>query len=230
MARKPAKKKTTNVRKVAQATKEQPVAASWKQKIKIAVLFPYLLLVFGFTGLAASVTIAVEKAHLLQHPKVELVCDLNPLYSCGNVIMSPQSKTFGISNENYGIILFSGILAVGLMTLAGARPKKWFWQLFFGGMFAFALTILYLWHLSIYVIGSICLFCTSVWISAWTVCMVLFSWMYDEGLFKSLPQATQKPLAWVRQNSISFWLGWILLLAALTVKHFWYFYGPHLGF
>jgi uncharacterized membrane protein len=203
---------------------------AWVKKLKIAVIFPYMLLIFGFTGLAASVVINVEKSELIQHPKAELLCNLNPLYSCSNVITSKHSKTLGISNEVYGLGLFGGIIAVGLMTLAGARPKKWFWQAFLAFMGLFMLTILYLWYQSIFVIGSICIFCTTVWLSAWTITMVLYTWAYDQKALSKLPKSLQPALAFKRKYAVYIWGGMILLFALIVVKHFWYFYGPHLGF
>lgn len=199
-------------------------------KFKIAVIFPYVLIVFGLIGFMASVAISVEKADLLAHPKADIFCNINPLYSCSSVITSKQSKLFGISNEVYGLGLFGGILAVGLSTLAAAKPKKWFWQMFALIMSVFSVMILYLWYQSIFKIGAICIFCTTVWFSGWTLTSALLTWCYDQKVFENLPSFTKPILAFTRRHAVKVWLFWILLLAGLTLKHFWYFYGPKLGF
>ena len=136
---------------------KQPVAA-WRKKLSIAFMFPYILIIFGLAGAAASIIINTEKVDLIRHPKTVLACDLNPVYSCGNVIDSKRSKTFGIANELIGIAMFSGVFAVGVMVLAGSRPKKWFWLLLLAVMVGFNIATLTLWYESVYVIGSLCIF------------------------------------------------------------------------
>ena len=200
------------------------------KKLKIGLIFPYLLVLFGAAGLVASTTINIEKTNLLQHPKTELFCDLNPVYSCGNVITSKQSKTFGVSNELYGMALFTAILTVGVMVLAGAKPKQWLWKLFMLGMIGFMVFVLYLWTQSVYVIGFLCILCTTVWVSGWTITAALYSWLYDQKLFTKVPNYLVQPLAWLRKYSVGVWLGLIVTLVVFTMKHFWYYYGRHLWF
>lgn len=211
-------------------TAKKPVAKTWKDRLRISVIFPFIVTFFGFTGMAASVVINIEKEDLLLHPKTVLVCDLNPIYSCANVITSKQSKTLGISNELFGIAMFGGIAAVGMTLIAGAQPKKWFWQLFMGGMAAFTLTTVYLWYQSVYTIGSLCIFCSSVWFSGWAITTSLYAQTYDQLLYKKVPKELSSLLKWIRNNILLVWFCGILLLTLLTLKHFWYYYGPHFGF
>jgi len=205
-------------------------SSSWRQKLAIAVIFPYILMFFGLVGLSASIIINTEKVDLIRHPKTVLACDLNPVYSCGNVIDSKRSKTFGIANELIGTALFSGIFAVGLMVLAGSKPKKWFWQLFFAAMLAFSVATLALWHESVYVIGSLCIFCSTVWFSGWAITVGLFTWIYDQKYFAKAQKDVAEVLAYARKYNFGVWLGIMLVLVAFTLKHFWYYYGPKLGF
>lgn len=210
--------------------KSTNAGSSWRNKLKIAFIFPYILMFFGLSGLTASIIINTEKVEKIKHPKTVLACDLNPVYSCGNVIDSKRSKTLGIANELIGTAMFSGIFAVGLMTLAGSKPKKWFWQLFFFAMIAFSLATLFLWHESVYVIGSLCIFCSTVWFSGWAITMSLFSWLYDQKYFANAQKDVAEVLAYVRKYNVAVWLSVMLLLVAFTLKHFWYYYGPVLGF
>jgi hypothetical protein len=76
--------------------------ANVKKNLTALKLFPVFLIVFGAFGLFASGAIAVEKEHLLKNPETELVCNLNPIYSCSNVFLSKQSQAFGVSNELSG--------------------------------------------------------------------------------------------------------------------------------
>ena len=202
----------------------------WRQKIKIATLFPYLLLVFGFTGAGASVIISIEKQELLKHPKTVLACDLNPIYSCGNVIDSKRSALLGIPNELIGIMMFTGIFTVGLLLLAGAKPKEWFFKIFMAGMTLFSAMTIFLWHESVYVIGSLCIFCSSVWFSGWAITMALFTYTYDKGFYTKAQKDVAEVLAFIRKYNVAVWALTITILVAFTLNHFWYYYGPRLGF
>lgn len=205
-------------------------SSAWLSKIKIATLFPFILIFFGLVGVAASIIINTEKVQLIRHPKTVLACDLNPIYSCGNVIDTTQSKTLGIANELIGLAIFSVITCVGVMVLAGSKPKKWFWLLFMASMCAFGAATLYLWYQSVYVIGSLCIFCSTLWLSGWAVTMSLFTWLYDQNYFAKAQKDIAEVLLYLRRYNIAVWCAVILVLIMFTLKHFWYYYGPHLGF
>lgn len=201
----------------------------WRSWLSLSKAFPLILIIFGLTGLLASSAISIEKVSLLKDPTAELVCNINPIYSCGNVINSKQSSVFGFSNELMGIAMFSAIITVGVVVLSGSQLKPWIWKLFMLGMVGSMAFVLWFFYQSVYVIGSLCIFCSIVWFSTWTITTSLFAWAYDQKLI-NVPKSLEKIVAVKRKYIISIWLILILTLVALIIKHFWFFYGPKFGF
>jgi uncharacterized membrane protein len=200
--------------------------SSLRVALKPVTSFPYILIIFGLTGLAAALAFAAEKEHLLKNPGIELACNLNPVYSCSNVFLSPQAQIVGVSNEYFGIAIFGALITVGVVILAGATMKKWFWQLFILGMIGAMAVVFWFFYQSVYVIGSLCIFCSIVWLSTWTITVAGFSWMYDTKLLptSAVPQRIFKV---IREYNVLIWFLLLFLFATLIVKHFWYYYGQY---
>jgi len=206
----------------------QKMWSKLKKNLIALKLFPVFLIVFGAVGLLASGAIAVEKEHLLKNPQTELICNLNPIYSCSNVFLSKQSQAFGVSNELLGIAIFAALITLGVIIFAGATMKKWLWYTYLAGMIGFMAMVVWFFGQSVYVIGSLCIFCSMVWFSAWTLTASGFAWIYDMGYLKSIKKMA-RPLAFMRRNIISAWLVFLLLLIGLALNHFWYYYGQYFG-
>ena len=196
------------------------------KNIKSIEKFPLVLLVFGLIGLAASIAIAAEKEHLLKNPGTELACNINPIYSCSNVFMSEQSHILGISNEYLGIAVFGALIAVGVVLFAGARLKRWFWQLFLLGMLGSMAVVFWFFYQSVYVIGSLCIFCSIVWFSTWTITVTGFSWIVDTKQIV-IKKRYEKLVSIVRKNAALIWFLLVLTFATLILHHFWYYYGQY---
>lgn len=186
------------------------------------------LLIFGATGLAASVAISIEKTELIKNPESKLVCDLNPVYSCGKIIDSAPSQTLGLPNEILGMIMFSVLITVGVIMLTGAVMKKWFWQLFLVGMLGFMISVIRLFYISVYDIGALCVLCSAVWFSGWTITTAGYAWVYDQGILKT-KKRYGSALKFIRRNIVGFWLLLIMIFIFVALNHFWYYYGQYFG-
>lgn len=53
------------------------------------------LLIAGAIGLVASMTLTVEKIDILLDPSYVPSCNINPILSCGSVMMTPQASLLG---------------------------------------------------------------------------------------------------------------------------------------
>src|SRR5438270_47401 len=107
-------------------------AASAPQEINRLTLvkaMPWLLLIGGAIALLASVMLSVEVFDRLKNPHYVPVCNLNPILSCTSVADSRQAHAFGMPNYFIGIAGYAAVAAIGASMLAGARFKRWFWQL-----------------------------------------------------------------------------------------------------
>lgn len=195
---------------------------------KHAKTFAVVLILFGLVGLVASVMISEEKLSLIRHPDQSLVCDLNPVYACGKIIDSGSSKLLGFSNEIIGIFMFTVLITTGVVLLADAKLKAWYWHFFLVGMLGFMGFVFYLFYQSVYVIGNLCVLCTTVWFAGWTITVRGFDWMYDQKLIRT-NKKNQHLLAYIRRNSIGIWLALIMVAVGLVISHFWYYYGQYFG-
>jgi uncharacterized membrane protein len=201
-----------------------------KKSLALKKSFPIILIVFGLVGLLASAVINIEKSHLLRNPNSELGCNLNPVYSCGSVIMTKQSEILGFSNELMGMAMFAAIVTVGVVLLAGGELKAWFWRLFVMGMVGSMVFVGWFFYQSVYVINALCIFCSLVWFSTWAITVAVATWSYDRGYLPKIPKAAKEYVQRTRQNIGYVWLGGIVLAAILILHHFWYFYGQYFGY
>ena len=230
MAQKKSKNKKVIVEKSAVPEKKTRLA-SWQKHIQVTKIFPHILVLFGMVGLLASSILIIEKITLLREPAADLSCNLNPIYSCSNVIKSEQAEVLGFPNELMGIAMFAALITLGVVLFAKAKLPNWFWKLFALGMLGSMSFVIWFFYQSVYVVGSLCIFCSSIWFSTWTISVVGYSWLYDKGFFQLKEGSILARIAsLLRKNVGLVWFLFILLIATLILNHFWYYYGPVLGF
>ena len=130
--------------------------------------YPYILIMSGIIGILTSFLLVLDKIELLKNPNLELPCNINPLISCGPVINTWQASVFfGIPNPMFGIIGFSIVLTIGLLTLFNASPNQKFWKLFIIGISLATLFTHWLIFQSVFQIGALCLYCMITWAVVW---------------------------------------------------------------
>lgn len=198
-----------------------------KQKIiKQLKTFPVFFIVFSLLALAASAMIAIEKEHLLKNPDANLACSINPVYSCSSVITSPQANILGFSNEYLGIALYGGLIAIGFTLLAGAKYKPWLYQLIWLALLGSMGVVIWFFYQSVYTIGALCIYCSTVWFSTWTLFIGYSRWLVNKKFIK-IPKQYQHYAQAFAQNAPLIWFLFILLIAGLILEHFWYYYGQY---
>ena len=137
------------------------------------VVFPITLIITGILGWIASFGLTLERLHVMANPAATTACDISPFISCKSVMLSEQASLFGFPNPLIGIAAFFAPVLIGVAILAGAKFKGWFWNLFLGGTFLAMIFVVWLLSQSVYVIGSLCIYCMVAWTATiplfWTV-------------------------------------------------------------
>lgn len=194
---------------------------------KIQDTFPYILIIGGLVALFAAITLTIEKIEVLKNPAHHLSCSLDPILACGPVMMSEQATAFwNIPNPSIGLVAFGMFVMTGLSLLAGAKMKPWFWKMYAVGVSAGIAFTLWLMYQTVYNIEALCIYCMMVWAVMFTTGWYLFQYLLAEKHIRLNKKFTD----FVRRHHLDILLAWFLVIAALILNHFWYYYGPKLGF
>ena len=168
--------------------------------------------------------LAIEEFHHLKHPDAPLNCDLNPIVSCGPAMDVWQGHALlGIPNQFLGIITFTVMLTMGMALLAGARFKRWFWLGLQAGMFAGFVFVTWFIYQSIWVLEHLCPYCMVTWVAT----IVGFWYIFLYGLRAEhfrLQGRWNKAALFVQKHHADILALWFLVLIALILNHFWYFW------
>ncbi len=168
----------------------------------------------GAIGLYAAFALAWDKVKLLEDPSFVPGCDLNPVLSCGSVMVTDQAEVFGFPNPFMGLIGFSVVVTLGAVVAAGLVPdRRLLAGLALGAVGGLAL-VHWLAFQSLYRIGALCPWCMVVWsvtipTAVWSVLVAGRSYS-ESGLLRGL---------WgVRYLVVLFWY---LAIAVLILIRFW---------
>jgi uncharacterized membrane protein len=127
------------------------------------VALALLLIVAGVLGIWAAFELTMDRFSTLENPSGALSCDLNLIVQCTKNLGSWQGSLFGFPNPIIGLVTWPATIVVGMSLLAGSRFPRWYWLLFnLGLLFAFAF-IVFLSTQSIFVLGTLCLWCMLTW-------------------------------------------------------------------
>jgi uncharacterized membrane protein len=121
------------------------------------------VLIAGVVGLAAAVTLTIEKIKLLENPAYVPSCSINPVLSCGSVMVTPQAAAFGFPNPLIGIVAFSVVVVSGVLAIAKVPLPRWYWAGLAVGTTLGVVFIHWLIYQSLYTIGALCPYCMVVW-------------------------------------------------------------------
>lgn len=199
-----------------------------KRGITLAKALPYVLVIAGLIGVYCAFVLSQDKITLIEHPKAHLDCSLDPIVACGNVISSNQGHAFGFPNPFLGLAGYAAVATIGVAMLAGGAFKRWFWLTVEAG-FVLALGFLY-WLLfqSLYRIHNLCPYCLVVDVVTITAFWYVTLYNIDQ---KNIPLPKGKPQAiyrWIRRHHLDILIAWFIIVTAIILKHFWYYYGQKL--
>ncbi len=191
-------------------------------------VLPYLLVIGGIIGYTASFILMFDKIKILENPHYIPSCSLNPIISCGSVMQSSQANVFGFPNPIIGLGTFAALAVIGIAILAGAKFKRWFWLGLETGLalgLAFAYWLLFE---SLYRIHALCPYCLAVDVVLIIVFWYVSLYVVDNHYINLSKGQLAKAYSWIRRHHLDILVLWFLILVALILKHFWYYFGKHL--
>jgi uncharacterized membrane protein len=121
------------------------------------------ILVAGVVGLVAAFTLTVEKIEILINPAYVPSCSINPVLSCGSVMVTEQASAFGFPNPLIGIVAFTVVVVTGVLALAKVSLPRWYWIGLALGTLLGTAFVHWLIFQSLYRIGALCPYCMGVW-------------------------------------------------------------------
>jgi len=121
------------------------------------------VLIAGVVGLAAALALTIEKIEILLDPDYVPSCSINPVLSCGSVMITPQASVFGFPNSLIGIVAFTVVLVTGVLAVAKVELPRWYWVGLAIGTLLGAVFVHWLAWQSLYSIGALCPYCMVVW-------------------------------------------------------------------
>ena len=140
-----------------------PVATDERSAVSVPTASAVWVLIAGVIGLAAAFTLTVEKIELLINPAYIPTCSINPVLSCGSVMVTHQASVFGFPNPLIGVISFTVVVVTGVLAVAKVPLPRWYWAGLAIGSLLGAVFVHWLIFQSLYRIGALCPYCMVVW-------------------------------------------------------------------
>ncbi len=138
-------------------------------------LSAWWVLIAGLIGLVASMTLTVEKIDILEDPSYVPSCNINPILSCGSVMITPQASLLGFPNPLLGLVAFTVVVVTGLLALTKVALPQWYWVGLTIGVVVGAVFVHWLIYQSLYRIGALCPYCMVVWAVTMSLLVVVAS-------------------------------------------------------
>jgi len=174
----------------------------------------------GAVGWLAAFTLAVEKARLLEDPTYIPTCSINPILSCGSVMMTPQAEAFGFPNPFIGVAGFALLTAVGAALIAGAPLPRWLWLSVQAGLTFAVLFVHWLFFQSVYRIEALCPYCMVVWVV--TIVAFLYCTLYNVSRGNlPVPRALRGVANFASRYHGVVLTTWVAVLVLLIGEAFW---------
>ncbi len=125
---------------------------------------PWILLFSGIIGLFAAFTLMQDKVAILSDPNYVPSCNINPVLSCGSVIVTDQASIFGFANPIIGLMTYSVVIALAVLLISRVVLPNWVWLGLNLGALGGLAFVVWLIFQSLYVIEALCPLCMVAWV------------------------------------------------------------------
>ncbi|OBG73702.1 hypothetical protein A5714_23320 [Mycobacterium sp. E2462] len=176
------------------------------------------VLIAGAVGLAASMTLTVEKIDILLNPAYVPSCNINPILSCGSVMVTPQASLLGFPNPLLGLVAFAVVVVTGLLAVTKVPLPHWYWVGLTVGLLIGAAFVHWLIFQSLYRINALCPYCMVVWVVTISLLVVVASIAARPVLPQSGPVALLYQWRW---SIAALWFTAVFLLIMARFWDYW---------
>ncbi|MGB8389357.1 MAG: vitamin K epoxide reductase family protein [Mycobacterium sp.] len=191
-----------------------------RPRVRVAALSAWWVLIAGAVGLAAALTLTVDKIRILLNPSYVPSCNINPIVACGSVMVTPQSTIFGVPNPLLGIVGFTVVLVTGVLAVAKVALPQWYWIGLTTGTLIGAAFVHWLIFESLYRIGSLCPYCMAVWTVTMSLLVVEASIIFRPVLERGRGGLARVLYQW-RWSIAVLWFTVVLLLIVVRFWSYW---------
>jgi uncharacterized membrane protein len=178
------------------------------------------VLIAGVVGLVASATLTVEKIDILLNPSYVPSCNINPIVSCGSVMVTPQASILGFPNPLLGLVGFTVVTVTGVLAVAKVPLPQWYWAGLTVGVLIGAAFVHWLIFQSLYRIGALCPYCMVVWVVTVSLLVVVASITFRPALQRRESGVSSVLYHW-RWSIATLWFTAVFLLILVRFWNYW---------
>ncbi len=197
---------------------EMADAASSAPPSRLPVARPstaWVLLLGASAGWLASFTLTVERFKLFVDSSYRPSCSINPILSCGSVMATPQAAVFGFPNPIIGVVAFSVVLPLALLSVARIALPQWIWIGLWIGTACGVGFVCWLIFQTLYRIHALCPYCMVVWAAVTPMLAVL-----SNQLSAALPRPVRAIVGW-RWTVVALFCAAVVLQVFLAFQDYW---------
>ena len=178
------------------------------------------VLIAGVIGFVASMTLTVEKIDLLLNPSYVPSCNINPIVSCGSVMVTPQASVLGFPNPLLGLVGFTVVIVTGVLAVTKVPLPQWYWAGLTVGVLIGTVFVHWLIFQSLYRIGALCPYCMVVWAVTISLLVVVASIAFRPALQRRESGAARVLYHW-RWSIAILWFTAVFLLIMVRFWNYW---------
>jgi len=201
----------------APSTDPSAPAPEGRSGVRVKTASAVWVLIAGVVGLTASITLTVEKIELLIDPSYVPSCSINPVLSCGSVMVTPQASAFGFPNSLLGIVGFTVVVVTGVLAVFKVALPRWYWLGLAIGTLLGTVFVHWLIVQSLYHIGALCPYCMVVW----TVTIPLLCVVASIALQPLLGNVVARVLYQWRWSFVALWFTAVILMILERFWNYW---------
>lgn len=185
--------------------------------VSVAPSNAWLVLIGGTVGLIASIALTVEKIRVLADPAYVPSCNLNPILSCGSVMITVQASVGGIPHSLFGVVAFTVMVVSGLLAVTKVPLPRWYWMGLTIGTLLGAGLAHWLIFVSLHRVGALCPYCMAVWTVTIPLLVVVASTTFAPSGSHRLANTLYR---W-RWSLTALWFVVLILLIFIRFQNYW---------